>query len=95
MAECNDSKCPIHGKLPTRGMILEGIVTSDKMQRTVVITREYPVKSKKYERYLLRRSKILAHNPQCINAKVGDRVRIAECRKLSKRKSFVIIEKLK
>jgi len=94
MAECKDINCPFHGKLSTRGMILEGIVTSDKMNKTVVVTREYHVKSKKYERYMLKRSKIHAHNPPCINAKIGDKVRIAECRKLSNTKSFVVIEKL-
>ncbi len=95
MVECKDINCPVHGELSTRGMILDGIVTSDKMNKTVVVTREYHVKSKKFERYLLKRSKISAHNPPCIGAKVGDRVRIAECRKLSKNKSFVVVEKLK
>ncbi|MBN1455027.1 MAG: 30S ribosomal protein S17, partial [Methanomicrobia archaeon] len=40
-----------------------------------------------------RQSKIHAHNPPCINAKVGDIVKIAECRPLSKTKSFVVVEK--
>ncbi len=35
-----------------------------------------------------------AHNPPCIDAKVGDRVRIGECRPLAKTVSFVVIEKL-
>jgi len=92
--KCDDINCPFHGKLSIRGIVLEGIVTSDKMDKTVIVTREYHVKSKKYERYLLKRSKIPAHNPPCINAKIGDKVKIAECRKLSKTKNFVVIEKL-
>ena len=92
--ECMDRNCPIHGQLSTRGIALEGIVTSDKMGRTVVIQRDYYVKSKKYERYQAARSKIPAHNPQCINAKTGDKVRIEECRKLSKTVSFVVTKKL-
>ena len=49
---------------------------------------------KKYERYEKRRTKLKVHNPECINAKDGDIVRIMECRPLSKTKNFVIIEKL-
>ena len=94
MVKCDDINCPVHGEIATRGAVLEGTVTSDKMDKTVIVTREYHVKSTKYERYLLKRSKIAAHNPPCISAKVGDRVRIAECRKLSKTKNFVIVEKL-
>ncbi|MHC1635917.1 MAG: 30S ribosomal protein S17 [Candidatus Methanospirareceae archaeon] len=91
--ECTDVNCPFHGKLPVRGQILEGVVVSDKAPKTVVVLREYLKKIKKYERYERRRSKIHAHNPPCIDAKVGDIVKIAECRPLSKTKSFVVIEK--
>ncbi len=92
--ECNDPLCPYHGNLPVRGRVLEGIVVSDKMRNTVVVKREYTWYVKKYKRYELRSSKISAHNPPCINAKVGDKVRIAECRPLSKTVSFVVIEKI-
>ncbi len=46
---------------------------------------------KKYERYELRRSKVHAHNPECIDAKVGDRVLVAETRPISKTKSWVVV----
>ena len=46
----------------------------------------------KYQRYEKRRSKVHAHNPPCITAKVGDIVTIAECRRLSKTKSYVVIK---
>ncbi|MBC7110345.1 MAG: 30S ribosomal protein S17, partial [Archaeoglobi archaeon] len=39
-----------------------------------------------------KRSKLHAHNPPCINARVGDVVKIAECRPLSKTKHFVVVE---
>lgn len=91
--ECEDVDCPFHGTLPVRGQILEGEVVSDKAPKTVVVQRSYLKKIPKYERYEKRRSKIHAHNPPCINAKVGDVVKIAECRPLSKTKSFVVIEK--
>lgn len=91
--ECNDPKCPFHGKLSVRGSVFEGNVVSDKMDRTVVVEREYFRKIKKYERYEGRTSKLYAHNPPCVNARVGDRVKLAECRKLSKMKSFVVVGK--
>jgi len=94
MEKCNDIKCPHHGNLSTRGMVFEGIVISDKMQKTVIVKREYLVKVRKYDRYQRVTSKIPAHLPPCIKVKVGDKVRIMECRKLSKTKSFVVVEKI-
>jgi small subunit ribosomal protein S17 len=84
--------CPYHGHLRVRGKVLEGKVVSDKMDRTVVVERDRLFYLRKYERFEKRRSKIPAHNPPCINAKVGDRVRIAECRPLSKTVAFVVVE---
>ena len=92
--ECNDVNCPIHGSLSTRGAVLEGVVASDKMNKTVIIQKDYKIRLKKYERYRSSKSRIPAHNPPCINARVGDRVRIRECRKLSRTVSFVVTEKL-
>ena len=92
--ECDDPNCPWHGTLPIRGKILEGIVVSDKMQKTVIVRRDYLHYVPKYERYERRHSRIAAHNPPCIDAKKGDKVKIAECRPLSKTKHFVVIEKM-
>ncbi len=91
--ECADKNCPFHGNLSVRGQILEGDVVSDKMENTVIIEREYAEKIPKFERSERRSSRIFAHNPPCVNAVEGDRVKIAECRKLSKQKSFVVLEK--
>jgi len=65
------------------------------MQKTVIVRRDYVRYVPKYKRYERRKSHIPAHNPPCIDAKVGDWVRIAECRPLSKTVSFVVIEKIK
>ena len=92
--ECNDEKCPFHGSLSIRGQIIEGTVMSDKIARTVVVQREYLKHISKYERYEKRKSKLHAHNPDCIAARMGDRVSVAECRPLSKTKSFVVIQVL-
>jgi small subunit ribosomal protein S17 len=91
--ECDDINCPFHGALPVRGQILTGKVVSNRMDRTVVIQQKYEKFINKYQRYEKRQSKIHAHNPPCINAKVGDVVTIAECRPLSKTKSFVVVNR--
>ncbi len=91
--ECDDPNCPFHGTLSVRGQVLEGKVTSDKMDKTVVVEREHAEKIPKYERYERRSSRIHAHNPPCIDAREGDKVKVGECRKLSKQKSFVVLER--
>ena len=92
---CDDPNCPFHGTLPVRGIVLEGVVVSDKMNKTVVVLHEYLHYVRKYKRYERRRKKIHAHNPPCINARVGDLVKIAECRPLAKTVSFVVVQVLK
>ena len=91
---CSDSNCPFHGSLSVRGRALDGLVISAKMDKTAIIRRDYLHYMPKFKRYERRHSHIPAHNPPCLNAKEGDRVKIAECRPLSKTVSFVIVEKL-
>ena len=88
---CNDNNCPSHGRLHCRGRNFVGTVVSSKMQKTVVV--EWGLKRflRKYERYEKGRSRVKAHNPECINAHEGDIVKIIECRPLSKTKNFVVI----
>ncbi len=89
--ECNDPKCPWHGRIKVRGTILTGVVVSAKMQRTVVVRHDYLHYVKKYKRYEKRHKKIHAHNPPCINAKEGDVVIIGETRPLAKTVAFVVL----
>ncbi len=91
---CDDQFCPFHGTLSVRGQILDGIVVSDKMQNSAVVRREFQRKIEKYERFEKRSGKYMAHSPPCLEATVGDHVRIMECRPLSKNKSYVIIENI-
>jgi small subunit ribosomal protein S17 len=91
--ECSDAKCPFHGQLKVRGKIIDGVVASDKMQKTVTVNTNYLFYQSKYRRYEKRTGRHHAHNPECISAKAGDRVKIAECRPLSKTVSFVVVEK--
>ena len=91
---CNDRNCPFHGTLSTRGHMLEGTVISDKMEKTVVVRRDYLKYVPKFKRYERRHSHISAHNPPCVNAKEGDRVKVADCRPLSKTVSSVVVERM-
>jgi small subunit ribosomal protein S17 len=90
--ECDDVNCPFHGTLPVRGQVITGKIVSDRMQGTCVVARDYLHYVKKYKRYEKRSSKLHAHNPDCVGAKVGDSVKIAECRPISKTKKFVVVE---
>ena len=90
---CQDRDCPFHGKLSIRGRVLDGIVISDKMNKTVIVRRDYLRYVPKYKRYEKRHRHIPAHNPPCIHVKVGDGVKIAECRPISKTVSFTVLEK--
>lgn len=90
--QCQDPHCPFHGHLKVRGRVFEGVVVTDKMEKSVVVKRDYVRLIPKYERYEKRSSKITAHNPECIGAKSGDKVKIIECRPLSKTKTFVVVE---
>jgi len=90
---CDDENCPFHGSLRIRGRVLDGVVISAKMDKTVVVRRDYQLYVPKFKRYERRHSHINAHNPPCLNVKEGEKVRIAECRPLSKTVSFVVVEK--
>ncbi|MBI5390765.1 30S ribosomal protein S17 [Candidatus Woesearchaeota archaeon] len=89
---CVDKNCPYHGTIRVRGMQFTGTVLSASAQKTVTVSWERKYFVKKYDRYQRRYTKVLAHNPKCINAQLGDIVRIAETRPLSKGKHFVVIE---
>ncbi|AAT43234.1 30S ribosomal protein S17 [Picrophilus oshimae] len=91
---CNDPKCPFHGNLRIHGQIIVGTVVSTKMNGSIVLKRESRRLIKKYERYETKISKFHAHLPGCIDVRPGDRVKIAECRKLAKTISFVVVEKV-
>ena len=91
---CDDRNCPFHGTLSVRGRVLEGIVHTAKMDKTVIVDREFTQFSSKFVRYERRHGHIASHNPPCIDVKEGDRVKIVECRPISKTVSFVVVEKL-
>ena len=67
-----------------------GIVSSDKMMKTVVVRVDRLVRHQKYRRYVWRTSKFMAHDDK--GATVGDKVRIVETRPLSTRKRWRVVE---
>ena len=69
----------------------EGIVTSDKMDKTAVVEVERLVMDPLYGKYLKRRSRFMAHDEKN-ECKIGDRVRIQESRPLSRHKRWVVKE---
>jgi len=95
MAEKVKQEAVSQEKILARGSVFEGVVVSDKMQKTVTVRIDYTIKVKKYERMKRRHTRIKARNPSEIAAKVGDVVKIAECRPLSKTVHFVVLEKKK
>ncbi|MGH8455215.1 MAG: 30S ribosomal protein S17 [Nevskiales bacterium] len=68
-----------------------GRVTSDKMNKTITVVVERKVKHPLYGKYLSRRAKLHAHdeNNEC---KIGDLVEVAECRPLSRSKSWRLVK---
>ncbi len=70
-----------------RTKIREGVVVSDKMQKTVVVAVERLVKHPQYKKYMRRRTHYKAHD-ETNRCQVGDRVLIAETRPLSKDKRW-------
>ena len=92
--DCKDGNCPFHGNLRIRGKIRQGVVVSTKSNKTAVVEWTYLKKVPKYKRYMKSRSRVMVHNPSCVNAKVGNTVKIGECRPISKTKSFVIYDVL-
>ncbi len=71
-----------------------GIVKSDKMDKTVVVSVEYNKMHPLYKKYVKKTKKFKAHdeNNEC---KEGDLVRIESCRPISKEKKWRVVEIIK
>lgn len=70
--------------------VLEGLVVSDKMDKTVTVLVERRTMHPVYKKFLKQSAKYAAHD-EGNNFKIGDRVKIEECRPISKRKSWRVI----
>jgi len=73
--------------------IIEGIITSTKMTKTATVLVERFKNHPLYKKRIKVKKKYHAHDE--IGVKVGDRVKIQECRPISKTKKFKIIEVIK
>lgn len=78
-------------KAPLQGKVLDGIVSSDKMKDTVVVTVGRYVRVPKYRKYVTITKKYKAHDAGN-TCKIGDKVSIRECRPMSKDKHFIVIK---
>ena len=72
----------------------QGVVKSDKMDKTVTVTVERLVRHARYGKYVRRRSTFMAHNVHN-GAREGDLVEIEETRPLSRRKRFRVVRVLR
>ena len=89
---CDDKHCPFHKGLKTRGNFFTGKITKISSPKTAHVEFPRLLYLQKYERFEKRKSRIHVHSTPCIDIKVGDSVKIMECRPISKMKNFVIIE---
>lgn len=74
----------------TSARILQGIVVSDKMQKTIVVKVDRRVQHKLYKKFVTRSTKVHVHDPeeQCA---IGDKVVIQETRPISKTKFWKLL----
>ncbi|XP_063991029.1 small ribosomal subunit protein uS17 isoform X1 [Diachasmimorpha longicaudata] len=88
-----DKKCPFTGNVSIRGRILTGVVQKMKMQRTIVIRRDYLHYIRKYNRFEKRHRNMSVHlSPAFRDVEIGDVVTIGECRPLSKTVRFNVLK---
>jgi len=74
-----------------------GIVKSDKMDKTIVVLVQTTTLHRLYKKYIVRSKKLKAHDEKN-EAKIGDRVRVIECRPISREKCWrldAILERAK
>ncbi|HEY4491730.1 MAG TPA: 30S ribosomal protein S17 [Acidobacteriota bacterium] len=72
---------------------LEGVVISNRMQKSVIVRVERQVRHPLYEKIIRKSSKFMAHDEEN-KCRVGDRVMIIETRPLSKRKRWKVVSVL-
>ena len=73
--------------------VREGIVVSNKMNKTIVISIVERVRHPKYAKFVSRTKKLYAHD-EANDAQIGDRVRVMETRPMSKQKRWRLVEVL-
>jgi len=77
----------------TARKVREGVVVSNKMDKTAVVAVVERVRHPKYAKFVLRTQKLYAHD-EANDANIGDRVRVMETRPTSKLKRWRVVEVL-
>ena len=85
MTEANTSAKPVRRKT------FVGMVKSNRMDKTIVVTVERLVKHPVYGKYIKRTTKLYAHDPEN-TCQIGDKVLVMSTRPLSKTKRWRLIE---
>lgn len=80
--------------MPGQQKVRNGVVVSDKMDKTVVVLVERLVQHVQYKKYVKQRKKYKAHDPEN-RCKTGDIVTIVETRPLSREKRWLVREVIK
>ncbi len=75
------------------GKVFIGEVVSDKMTNTIVVSLDYTSRHPMYKKIVKKNKKLYSENN--LTAKIGDIVRIRECRPLSKTKRFTTVDIIK
>ncbi len=70
--------------------VMQGTVVSDAADKTIVVRVDRRVQHPVYKKFITRSNRFMAHD-EANTSKVGDIVRIRECRPLSKRKSWEVL----
>merc|ERR1739838_492324 len=88
-----DKKCSWVGDVSIRGRIMRGMVISTKMNRTIVVRRDYLHYIPKYNRFEKRHKNVSAHlSPALTGVTNGDIVTLGQCRPLSKTVRFNVLK---
>lgn len=70
--------------------VMQGVVVSDKMDKTVIVNVERRVMHPIYKKFIRKSKKYAAHD-ESNSVKVGDEVKIRECKPISKRKTWEVV----
>ena len=81
-------------QVPDRAPRKVGVVESDRRDKTRRVVIQYSAKHPKYGKYVRQRTVLHVHDEQNVS-KAGDTVEVAECRPISKSKSWVLLRVLK
>jgi len=71
--------------------VREGLVTSNKMEKSIVVSVERKLKHAKYGKFLKRTTQLMAHDEKN-ECNIGDKVKVMETRPLSKNKGWRLVE---